>query len=103
MYLVQVKKPDESKYKYDYYKVVTTSPGEQAFSSHERRQLPRSSTLKRFEGIAGVACPFPSRDIEMNAKENCMTGAIGLYRSRRHGRADVPQPGQQIGKTCHWV
>ncbi len=31
MYLVQVKKPDESKYKYDYYKVITTSPGEQAF------------------------------------------------------------------------
>jgi branched-chain amino acid transport system substrate-binding protein len=31
MYLVQVKKPEESKYKYDYYKVVTTSPGEQAF------------------------------------------------------------------------
>ncbi|WP_213741749.1 ABC transporter substrate-binding protein [Bradyrhizobium sp. dw_411] len=31
MYLVQVKKPDESKYRYDYYKVITTSPGEQAF------------------------------------------------------------------------
>jgi branched-chain amino acid transport system substrate-binding protein len=31
MYLVQVKKPEESKYKYDYYKIVTTSPGEQAF------------------------------------------------------------------------
>lgn len=31
MYLVQVKKPEESKYKYDYYNVVTTSPGEQAF------------------------------------------------------------------------
>ena len=31
MYLMQVKKPDESKYKYDYYKVVTTAPGEQAF------------------------------------------------------------------------
>lgn len=31
MYLVQVKKPEESKYKYDYYKVITTSPGEQAF------------------------------------------------------------------------
>lgn len=31
MYLVQVKKPEESKYKYDYYKVLTTSPGEQAF------------------------------------------------------------------------
>jgi branched-chain amino acid transport system substrate-binding protein len=31
MYLVQVKKPEESKYKFDYYKVITTSPGEQAF------------------------------------------------------------------------
>jgi branched-chain amino acid transport system substrate-binding protein len=31
MYLVQVKKPEESKYKFDYYKIVTTSPGEQAF------------------------------------------------------------------------
>ncbi len=31
MYLVQVKKPEESKYKYDFYKVITTSPGEQAF------------------------------------------------------------------------
>jgi branched-chain amino acid transport system substrate-binding protein len=31
MYLMQVKKPDESKYKYDYYKVITTSPGEDAF------------------------------------------------------------------------
>ena len=31
MYLVQVKKPEESKYKFDYYKVVTTSPGEKAF------------------------------------------------------------------------
>ncbi len=31
MYLMQVKKPDESKYKYDFYKVITTSPGEQAF------------------------------------------------------------------------
>jgi branched-chain amino acid transport system substrate-binding protein len=31
MYLVQVKKPEESKYKFDYYKVVTTSPGDQAF------------------------------------------------------------------------
>jgi branched-chain amino acid transport system substrate-binding protein len=31
MYLVQVKKPEESKYKFDYYKIITTSPGEQAF------------------------------------------------------------------------
>jgi branched-chain amino acid transport system substrate-binding protein len=31
MYLAQVKKPEESKYKYDYYKIITTSPGDQAF------------------------------------------------------------------------
>lgn len=31
MHLVQVKKPDESKYKYDFYKILTTAPGEQAF------------------------------------------------------------------------
>lgn len=31
MYLVQVKKPDESKYKFDYYKILKTSPGEEAF------------------------------------------------------------------------
>jgi branched-chain amino acid transport system substrate-binding protein len=31
MYLVQVKRPDESKHKFDYYKVVTSSPGENAF------------------------------------------------------------------------
>lgn len=31
MYLVQVKKPAESKYPWDYYKVVSTIPGDQAF------------------------------------------------------------------------
>jgi branched-chain amino acid transport system substrate-binding protein len=31
MYLVQVKKPDESKYKFDYYKVLTSRPGDQVF------------------------------------------------------------------------
>ncbi len=31
MYLFQVKTPAESKYKYDYYKLVDTIPGEQAF------------------------------------------------------------------------
>lgn len=31
MYLMQVKKPEESKYKYDYYKIISTSPGEDAF------------------------------------------------------------------------
>jgi branched-chain amino acid transport system substrate-binding protein len=31
LYLVQVKKPDESKYPWDYYKVLATIPGSEAF------------------------------------------------------------------------
>ncbi|MGP8121076.1 MAG: ABC transporter permease, partial [Xanthobacteraceae bacterium] len=31
MYLFEVKKPEESKYPYDYYKLVATIPAEQAF------------------------------------------------------------------------
>ena len=31
MYLFEVKKPEESKYPYDYYRLVSTIPGEQAF------------------------------------------------------------------------
>jgi len=31
MHLFQVKTPEESKYPYDYYKLVKTIPGEQAF------------------------------------------------------------------------
>ena len=40
MYLVQVKKPEESKYKHDYYKVITTSPGEQAFRPMSESNCP---------------------------------------------------------------
>ena len=40
MYLVQVKKPDEPKSKYDDYKVITTSPGEQAFRSMSEGNCP---------------------------------------------------------------
>jgi branched-chain amino acid transport system substrate-binding protein len=31
MYLVQVKKPEESTYKYDYYRIVSSRPGEEVF------------------------------------------------------------------------
>jgi branched-chain amino acid transport system substrate-binding protein len=31
MYLVEVKKPEESHYPWDYYKIVQTIPGEEAF------------------------------------------------------------------------
>jgi branched-chain amino acid transport system substrate-binding protein len=33
MYLVQVKGPAESKYPWDYYKIVQTIPGDQAFTT----------------------------------------------------------------------
>ena len=31
MYLMQVKKPSESKYPWDYYKLIATIPGNQAY------------------------------------------------------------------------
>jgi len=31
MYLMEVKKPGESKYPWDYYKLVATIPGDQAY------------------------------------------------------------------------
>jgi branched-chain amino acid transport system substrate-binding protein len=33
MYLMEVKKPSESKYPWDYYKVVQTIPGDQAYTT----------------------------------------------------------------------
>ena len=33
MYLMQVKKPSESKYPWDYYKLLSTVPGDQAFAT----------------------------------------------------------------------
>ena len=33
MYLMQVKQPAEAKYPWDYYKVVQTIPGDQAFTT----------------------------------------------------------------------
>ena len=35
LYLVQVKSPEESKYPWDYYKIVETIPAEEAFRSVE--------------------------------------------------------------------
>jgi branched-chain amino acid transport system substrate-binding protein len=40
MYLVQVKKPEESTYPWDYYKVLATIPAEQAFRSLEEGGCP---------------------------------------------------------------
>ncbi len=40
MYLVQVKSPEESKYPWDYYKIVKTIPADQAFPSVEEQKCP---------------------------------------------------------------
>ena len=40
MYLFEVKKPSESKGPYDYYKLVATIPGEQAFRPIEQGECP---------------------------------------------------------------
>jgi len=40
MYLMQVKSPAESKYPWDYYKVVQTIPGEQAYLSKAESKCP---------------------------------------------------------------
>ncbi len=40
MYLVQVKTPQESKYPWDYYKIIKTIPAEEAFPSVEAQKCP---------------------------------------------------------------
>jgi branched-chain amino acid transport system substrate-binding protein len=40
MYLMEVKKPSESKQPWDYYRVVQTIPGDQAFSTKEESKCP---------------------------------------------------------------
>ena len=40
MYIMQVKKPEESKYPWDYYKLVQTMSGEQAFGKLSELGLP---------------------------------------------------------------
>jgi len=40
MYLAQVKAPSDSKYPWDYYKIVQTIPAAQAFPSVEQQKCP---------------------------------------------------------------
>ncbi|MEP6839293.1 MAG: ABC transporter permease, partial [Bradyrhizobium sp.] len=39
-YLFEVKKPDESKYPWDYYKLIATIPAEEAFIPLEKSVCP---------------------------------------------------------------
>ena len=47
MYLAQVKKPEESKAPWDYYKIVRTIPAEQAFPSVEQQKCPLVKSASR--------------------------------------------------------
>ena len=40
MYLFKVKSPEESKYKFDYYKLLATIPGDEAFKPQEEGGCP---------------------------------------------------------------
>ena len=40
MYIMQVKKPEESKYPWDYYRLVQTMRGEQAFGNFSQSTCP---------------------------------------------------------------
>jgi len=42
MYLFKVKSPEESKYKFDYYKLLATIPGDEAFKPREEGGCPLS-------------------------------------------------------------
>jgi branched-chain amino acid transport system substrate-binding protein len=47
MYLVQVKKPEESKAPWDYYKVIRTIPPDQAYPSVEQQKCPLVKSASR--------------------------------------------------------
>ncbi len=47
MYLVQVKTPQESKYPWDYYKVLKTIPAAQAFPSVEEQKCPLARSAQK--------------------------------------------------------
>jgi hypothetical protein len=56
MYLVEVKKPEESHYAWDYYKILKIIPGEEAFPTGERGWQPASrQTLDATVRSADVA------------------------------------------------
>jgi len=40
MYLVQAKQPEETRYPWDYYKILTTIPGEAAFRPLAESECP---------------------------------------------------------------
>ena len=67
MYIMQVKKPEESKYPWDYYKLVQTMSGEQAFGKLADSACPLGHALSVERALHGGARPLPrplGRDLE---------------------------------------
>ena len=58
-YLVEVKKPSESKGPYDYYKIRATIPADQAFRPLTEGELPAGEVTLRATG--GRRVPAPQR------------------------------------------
>ena len=57
-YLFEVKKPSESKGPWDYYKLVVTTPADQACSPARRRPLPiHQGLIRRSSGEAEASVP----------------------------------------------
>ena len=52
-YLFEVKKPSESKYPWDYYKLVATIPGRPGFPAARRRRLPAGQEMKTSRAVVG--------------------------------------------------
>ncbi len=58
MYLMQVKTPAESKYPWDYYKVVATIPGDQAFTTKAETSALPGSKRRLMCGARSNRAPF---------------------------------------------
>ena len=88
MYLLEVKKPDESTKEWDYFKVLATIPGEEAFIDPAESGCPRSSRSDR--GGGWRARPLPPagsarssagfvavRDVDIDVRDGQIKALIG--------------------------
>ena len=53
MYLEEVKSPAESKYPFDYVKILTTIPAEEAFRPLKERRMPACTWLRNIGDLCG--------------------------------------------------
>ena len=86
MYVIQVKKPSESKYPWDYYRVVQKMSGEQAFGKLADFDMPadqeidgRATCFRRYSGARRRSTSsFRSQGCDAWARPRISDGASGL-------------------------